>query len=195
MELIADVIVPLLQAIITGFLTAIIASISLSFLVKGLPWYSGMVVGMIVTGLAWGMFLGSSKDTLWIIEEITGRDIDGDGYTGQPSAPVRKWETNSQIVDKQTGARERLSIYEIEPEALQQFCYAVTNGQPFTEDTADKCGISQGQFNTWRDDLLGQNQVVWKNPNYHNAGLRLSPSFKIHLSGIAQTPLPDDLDS
>src|SRR3989304_8724633 len=75
-EFIPDVFVPLTQAIISGVLLAIVISV-IAIFVKSWPSYLGLLVFPIVVGLGWCISMLNDRG-LWIIEKITGRDIDQD---------------------------------------------------------------------------------------------------------------------
>lgn len=85
----SDVAVPLLQAAITGGLLAIPATLLAKALVPdadGLKLYAILASGFMC--IAWMVLLGEHRKLLWLIEGVTGHDLDGDKSVGQPQERV-----------------------------------------------------------------------------------------------------------
>ncbi len=87
----SDVVVPALQSIITGaFLGLAGFALPLLFSIDRAP-AVGLATGGLSTFATWWWLLKDHNASLWIIEEVTGQDIDHDGYVGKP--PERRLVT------------------------------------------------------------------------------------------------------
>ena len=113
--------------------------------------------------------------------------------SGKPQ-PTR-WQVDTEVVDKDNGSIKRLSIHGIDPYGLQGFAKSVVGGAAFTERQAAEFDISRQQFNEWRDNLVTAQMAEWCHPSSAQQGVKLTPSGKIHLRGIANTPLPSQDDT
>ena len=81
-DLAGDVLVPLAQAGVTGLVGGIIGG-----LVGGLA--AGAVVGGLTFSTTWLVLLADHRRSLWLVERLTGRDLDPDGHVGAPARTVR----------------------------------------------------------------------------------------------------------
>jgi len=76
----ADVLVPLCQAIATGFFLAIAIGAFTSLKV-------GALTFAVVSGVAWTLLLLDHRRLLWSIEKVVNADIDHNGHVGPPPEP------------------------------------------------------------------------------------------------------------
>jgi len=166
MEMAADVLVPLAQSVITG----VVVATALGVITPFLPWawYIGPIVGAITVGLTWGYRLSVSRDTLWTIEEIVGHDIDGDGHTGRPE------ERHTIEVWVKDGQRRQPFDIPGDGQAAVYFAQAVSNGDSFTEATAQATGYGVTAFRQLRDLFVQNRWAVWRNPNHPQQGVELT---------------------
>lgn len=102
-EFISDVGVPGAQATITGLLAGIGAGLATG------DWLTGLIAGGVTLGAAWFWFLGGSQKTIWLVETITGADLNGDGATGQPATPARQ-NIRVELVQDEPGSAHRLLV-------------------------------------------------------------------------------------
>lgn len=164
MEMGADVLVPLTQSVITG---AVVAT-GLGVITPFLPWswYVGPITGAITIGVAWGYRLAVSRETLWIVEEFIGQDIDGDGHTGRPERhTIEVWVKDGK-------SRKTFDI----PGDLAAlpFIQAVVEGDTFTEATAQATGYGVTAFRQLRDLFVKNRWAVWRNPSHPQQGVELT---------------------
>jgi hypothetical protein len=84
---VADLLVPIGQALVTGALLAGLLVFVLSELVAGvdgdlLKMWAG--AGLAISTVAWLLLLVDTRRLLWAVERVTGLDIDGDQQVGKP---------------------------------------------------------------------------------------------------------------
>jgi hypothetical protein len=85
--LISDVLVPVLQAAISGALLAALLVFVVSELVP--DWDADLlkvwsITALAITAGAWLLLLGQTRRLLWTVEKLTGHDLDGDRQVGRP---------------------------------------------------------------------------------------------------------------
>lgn len=183
MELTADVLVPLTQAIISGILTVIILALLVPF-VPGWGWGVPFIVGGLVVALVWAWSMVKDRG-LWVIEEITGIDIDRDGHTGKPQ-PAKTIEIEIKEQGKLTG----LATLPGEYPYLVAFCRWVSAGDSFSESTAQECGYGVTNFRKLRDIFIKDRGAAWRNPEHPQQGLDLTDRGLQIIKGIANSNTP-----
>jgi len=134
-------------------------------------------------GVVWGFRLAASKESLWVVEELTGTDIDGDGHTGQPPAYGVRAELK-------TSDGWQFSTLPGDPAAVYGFAQAVISGATFSERTATAAGLGQPEWFKLRDEFIDRNWAYWKNPNRPQVGIDLLRSGRAVLRSIAASPPP-----
>jgi hypothetical protein len=185
MELIADVAVPLAQAAITGSLSAV--AVFVTGLFYGWPWYAGPFFGVFVTGVSWLGLIWSGRESLWVIEEVIGRDLDGDGETGPP-APA--WGVRAEITE---GKRWQFADIPVRPGPLHKLAGAVIEGdESFTERTAAANDMTQAEFYILRDLMVERGLAAWNHPTRRQNGVSLTRGGLALLRAIVNTPPPTD---
>ena len=183
MELIADVVVPLAQATVSGLLVGGLAT-PLIIASDG-PWYAGLYLGALSVGIVWGFRRAASKETLWIIEELTGADIDGDGHAGEPPAPAYG-------IKAEVKSREGWQFATLpgEPASLHYMAQMVSRGSSFSERTATSAGLSQPEWMALRDEFITRGWAHWKNADRPQVGVALLGAGRAVLRSIAANPPP-----
>ncbi|GAB4440011.1 MAG: hypothetical protein Kow0031_21940 [Anaerolineae bacterium] len=182
MELMADVVVPMAQATISGLMIGGLST-PLFAAAQNVPWYAGIYLGGISVGLVWVFRLATSRETLWVVEELTGADLDNDGHTGPPPSYGVRTElktTDGWQFDNLPG----------QPPALHKFATAISSGESFTERNATAAGLSQPEWNALRDKFVANNWAYWRNPQRPQVGVELLRAGRAVLRSIAATPPP-----
>lgn len=147
-----------------------------------------MLAGVIVTGLAWVVLLYVSHPMLWIFEEITGRDIDGDGRAGRP-------ETRVIEVEVHEGSSTKIERLPGDEAQIIRFAQAITRGGTFAERTATRAGYGSGNFVKLRDVFIQKRWAAWNDPNAPQQGVSLTEIGRQVIKRLAEAPLsPTDSD-
>ncbi len=186
MELVADVIVPLAQAGVSGLLIGGLST-PLFIAAENVPWYAGIYLGALSVGVVWTFRLATSRDSLWIVEELIGSDLDGDGHTGAPPAYGVRTE-----LKKDDGWQ--FDSLPGQPEALHKFATDVSGGETFAERTAFIAGLSRREWAALRDKFVANNWAYWRNPQQPQVGVELLRAGRAVLRSIAATPPPPPED-
>ena len=90
-DLVADLVVPFGQAMITG---ALLAGLFVVLLAEVVPDFDGdllkvwAMIALGIAALAWLLLLVDTRRLLWAIEKLTGRDLDNDNQVGKPTERV-----------------------------------------------------------------------------------------------------------
>jgi hypothetical protein len=82
----SDVITPVLQALMSGAVGAILSGAGAVIADASKPVAFAALGGAGVLGLAWFTLLREHRGLLWEIERVTGADLDRDGTVGAPGA-------------------------------------------------------------------------------------------------------------
>jgi len=183
----SDVVVPLLQSLITGVIIGLPAGTFVA-LVGHLPWWSvpAIAAGVIIPA-TWLHRLSAHTRALWTVEKIFNRDVDGDNYTGEP--PRQSFE-----MEVKTGRTiQRFDM----PGALEQFytlARGVLRGKPFSEHewTPLRRLYSVPTFRQIRSRLLELGYIEWVNPMLHFQGLHITARGRDFMESFVEqyTPLP-----
>lgn len=163
LDLVADVLVPLCWAGITGLILGVFFAVLGLFL--GWPGWAGPVAGLVITTAVWIVSMLSDRG-LWMIEEITGRDLDGDGITGQPARRVVQ-------VEVKEGKTTQLADLPGDAD-LVRFCQVVAAGKSFSEDTAQSSGYGVTNFRRLRDQFINRRWAFWRDPANPQQGVELT---------------------
>ncbi len=169
------VLVPGLQALLTGFVCGLAALAVTAWF--GLPWLAigGTVFAVTMAG-AWLSYRGRWQ---WLLERILGADLNGDGTIGQPlPLPAPKPE-NIRIELVQNAGHEVEYIDLPFPEKLPLLASGLLEGKrqfSLTAWTGDGQLFSRAEFETLRTELLKRKLAEWKNPEAPAQGIKLTPA-------------------
>lgn len=178
LEMTSDVWVPLAQSFISGVLATGVFGV-VSSVLGWVEWYVAPVTGIVVVGLSWLVLLWAGRAMLWVIEEITGMDIDHDGHVGQPEKRTIKIEVKN-------GSSTQLADLPGAEEYLTRFCRYVAAGESFSERTAQQCGYGITNFRKLRDIFIARRWAYWKNPDTPQQGIELTVGGKHIINELAQ---------
>jgi len=126
----SDVLVPLAQSALTGIIIATPTAAAAA--VMGYYWVDslviGGVVGTVVVTITWLVRMDAHSKLLWLVENVTGRDLDGDGKTVPPPAPPVQIEVSHTAPN---GNLQRMLLFEL-PDGITEKTFhnwiaAVTN--------------------------------------------------------------------
>lgn len=169
-----DVVVPLAQAAITGFVFGLTSG-AIAY-VQAWPAWVPVAVGSGVFALAWMWLLADHRSLLRVTETIIGRDLDGDGQVGQPAASetvrVEVVEHHNEAGD--TSNVDSMRFFELPAtrSALRHFAREALNGVELSERAMAGKGrpISGPRFRNLRDSLIEAGYLRWASESDHRQG-------------------------
>jgi len=147
-ELAGDVLVPAMQAIITGLVGAVVGG-----LVGGSPG-AGLTSGAVVFGLAWLVLLLDHRNALWVIERVTGADLDGDQVVGKPEAPPPTTVRVELRERHNGGQRLRWIDLPVGDDKLAAVAEAIQDGASFSRRGLSEV-LTQGDYDKLSGAMLG----------------------------------------
>lgn len=174
-----QVVVPLLRAAITG------GWVALAFVViavaSGWPAWVPVVVFLLVGLVVW-CWHGLSDRLLYLVESITGRDIDQDGEVGRPVVHVEVSDLNER--------QWRFMDLPGTPEALQELARGVLAGKTLAEAEWTGTGrpYTRNEFRDLRAQLLERGIVTWRNEKHPAQGVELTRPGRAVFEQLARTP-------
>jgi hypothetical protein len=154
--LISDVLVPVLQAAISGGLLAALVVFAMSELVPG--WDADLlkvwaITALAITAMAWILLLADSRRLLWASEKVTGIDLDGDGTIGQPRDRL-------VFVDREK-AKEEAAQERKRGEWLTFVSFVRQLPARGTTLTAWESEIGRARYTEFRDALIDYGLACW----------------------------------
>ena len=173
----AGVIVPLLQALVTGLLVAIIAALVTAYY-KVTDWYFWAAISAALVIFGQWMF----SQALWrrivrLVEREWLVDIDGDGTIGEPEPQQPAQSIQVEVTDKNSGF-PRTDFIELpfSEDNITQLAEGLKIGKPFTE--REWCGagkpLSVNQFRKARVEMLRRGLIEQVNAKDARQGYRLT---------------------
>lgn len=171
----ADVAVPGLQALISGLIAGALT------LAGGLAFdypleYAG-AVALAVLAIAWALLLADHRRLLWAVENLTRRDLDGDGATGEPAAaePAR---LILEVKHTGTGDKRGLDFHHlgIDAHAFLLWARAALEGQTLAVGAWVGRGrpFSRGQYDALMGELERAGIIRLTDPKNPQSGRELT---------------------
>jgi hypothetical protein len=174
---VADVLVPLLQAGVSGVLTGVSAGI-VAVLVLELEAKTAATVGAVsalaVTGIVWTFLLTDSRRLLRKIETWTRQDLDGDGSIGKPKDPETiRLEMHTQT---HSGRQTLFSEVPVSKAKFKLWAQGVTSGRSLALGswTGSKGPFSRSEYDVLMDAMEKARVVSWNNPDEPRSGRTLT---------------------
>lgn len=180
------VVVPLLQATVTGVLVSLCAVTLIHYLAPGAALFPPFL--LIWTGSTLLSWLTYRARWQYVIERVLGVDLDGDGHIG---APVYNPPPPVRVVLEQEQGRTVDFIDLPYADRLPQLAAGLTEGRTFTAGTFNHI-LHRTEFEVLRDELIRRNLARWKNERAHAQGAELTPAGKAVMRRLADqhTPTP-----
>lgn len=181
----SDVVVPMLQAGLTGLAVGVPGAAVLGLLgyQTGEALTTGAGLALFTIAGTWLVKLGLHERLLWLVEVATGRDFDGDGATGQPApvAPVR--------IELAQGPRTRLVDLPVADDKLAQLARAVlreTAPLPFSRRELTKTILTDSEYRELAAAMLAGGLLAAKGKTTA-AGVELTHAGKAILKKFITT--------
>ena len=164
---VSDVVVPIIQAAVTGGLAALLVTIALCELFDWLggiaslpaisPWRLGGVLWLAFSTMAWMVLLGQTRRLLWAKETRLGRDLDGDGVVGPPP------KVQERVVIVNAGQAQAEAVRRGGAERASQFAeFVAAIPTAGTSLRAWEAELGRETYNDYRDALIRLGWAAWK---------------------------------
>lgn len=176
----SDVMVPLLQALGTGFFVTLAAGVY-AYHQRGFTWDAAVTIGVVAAGGYWLIVTSANRKLLWIVERIINKDIDGE--TGPPPPPpqvalevIHKSEDDAGRRTFRQGLRFDLPAGITESHLLEFARGAVQENRGLAEATWTGAGkpFSKPKFGELLDALTRAGIVRWRNEKSPAQGRELT---------------------
>ena len=184
-----EVIVPGLKALILGVFGGFTVGMTMHLLHRSgyLAELSAWKAGLTATGALTGwLFLRFSERAHYMIERLTGADLNLDGYIGQPP-PVQVIDHRPPLRVEviEDGGRHIEFIDLPYPDKVAQLAPALASG--VTTFSLDSCApiLNRNEFGELRTIMLERNLARWKNPNSPKQGCELTGAGRAMMRRIA----------
>jgi hypothetical protein len=185
----AGVLLPMLQAVITGCLAGMAATFYAWVMKSPEAWKWGAGVGLGVMVISWLLLVLRWLNLTAPLERLTGRDLNHDGYVGQPPKTIRvefKAEKNQLIIANLPD----------NPQA-RQFYGALIRGEKngIHNWTGRNKPLTPSEYEEIRDSLINRTFARWIGEPSARDGWELTPYGRHALRAIvAPSPAPDETD-
>ncbi|MFH1634145.1 MAG: hypothetical protein ABIG63_09060, partial [Chloroflexota bacterium] len=149
-------LVPLMQALVFGVLFGTSFTLYLSWRRIVPAWPTVVPIILVVTAISWVIASNRSQSTMWNIERVVGRDINGDGSVGRP--------VDIRLLPVNPAQGTAVAAAEAEDELRQQFESFVRACEYGTASRHWEARIGRDRFNEWRDLLIKEGYARWRKP-------------------------------
>jgi hypothetical protein len=182
----SDVATPLGQAVITALVVTVAPAWMFSREFDWQFWPTFGLLFSVVLALAWLWRLGVITDTLWVVEEATGLDIDRDGSVGRPRPSVR--------VEIASGnSQQYVDIEGLETvEALRMFAILGVTDRLNERAVKSQFGWSREDWQETRDELVHRELLVWNGDPGSTQGVSLTGTGEKVMRAILDDLSPAD---
>ena len=186
------VVVPGLKALIVAIPAGLLAGLLIGALGLAVSaWYAMPITSLIVFLV---VFWGSSQRGQWLIERLTGADLNFDGYIGAPQPlPAPQPQTVRVEVIQDQGQRGDFIDLPY-PDRIPQLAAGLLQGRTFNQTawTGHGAIFSRSEFDQVRDTLIQRGLAAWKNDNAKAQGVELTAAGRAVMRRLANPspPLP-----
>lgn len=185
--IVEGVVVPGLQAAITGTLTGVAAG-AISAWLQLPAWGVAGTATAVASLAAWLSYRGRWA---WVLERLLGVDLDRDGFIGKPDPePEPAHSLRIDLTQIEDGGRTREFIDLPSPEKLPLLASGLLNGRQFSLTTWTGKGqlFSRAEFETLRAELLRRGLAMWNNPDAPAQGITLTGPGRAIFRRLAGLP-------
>ena len=186
------VITPLAQAGITaGVLTLPIVSAAWSFHWPGNVGQWAVLTFTFTLALSWALLLRrwvSSTTPIW--ERLTGRDLNNDGWIGEPDEEPQPQPIRVQV-SAADGKSSTFATFNLSPHKLAELAGGILTGRPFSESEWSGGGrpFTRAEFRELRAELLKRGLLLPAGDEARQ-GFRFSPAGRAVLRHFADQHSP-----
>lgn len=183
----SDVLVPASQAMITGLVSLLPTGVLTA--VFGWDWRVALLLSGGVMVVSWLYLLNAHRKLLWLVEELSRRDVDGDGQVGKPAPPAPPVRLEVAHAEP-SGMVHRRQLFElpqgVSDEMFRSFARrAPLMGISLAVWTGRSGEFSRAQFEALMQMLDDAGIVAWVNPDKRSLGRYLTGAGRAALRHFA----------
>jgi len=171
-----QVMVPMFRAIVTGVLVGILVSV----MATAADWPKSVpaIAGAFVTCVVW-LAKGLSDKAIYIQEEASGIDLNGDGQIGKPQPTFRI----EDVTRHGNATQMRYMDMPGGPERFAQWGAAILNGRSLGEARWTGLGrlYKKADYQEMRDELIDKEWAAWKKADHHASGWYITEKGELKL--------------
>jgi hypothetical protein len=191
----SDVTVPLLQAAACGVIAAVLVT-ALVLLANDqigwyIPWWSGVIAGLVVLTWLFFRFIGEQRDSLFLREQRLNIDLNNDGHVGPPPAKPNKIELDITDTHPDREAQFRIvTLFNVGDEQFANFAHGVTRlARPLAEGewTPNQNGFSINRYRDFIQQLADARLVEYIDPAAPRQGRQLTAAGRAILKKAADS--------
>jgi len=195
----AGAVLPLVQSVMTGLIFGLAAGVLAQYFELPRATGAGLVVGVLALVVMW-LRVTRHWFSLTGIEIATGRDLNGDGYIGDPSqdddqemrTPFDPPEVKVRLTQEDDGVyRQEVFYLSADPGMMGALADGLlTHGFPFSERVWTGKGqpFSVNQFRTLRGELIERGLLAMRNPKDERQGYDLTLAGRAVLRHYLTSP-------
>ena len=169
-ELEASVLVPLIQSLVTAILSGLVAA-SFAYCFDGSVLKSFCIVSSVTAILVWLMLLKESREILWLVETLVGKDFDKDDSVGRPP------DVNVEVINQQEGRTKSIKYSKLPVEITEEDLTVIASividkGRDFSRNNLSH--LSPKKYSALIKYLMKSGMMVFKNGKNKANGVELT---------------------
>ncbi len=163
-DLVGDVAVPFLQALITSWGVGMAAWAVGALVLGAFSWRAALAMGALTFPVAFLAAVGVMREALFAIEVVTGMDLDHDGQVGPP---------RTLRVEVSEPRSTHILNLPVEEEALREFARAALEGRSLgvNEWTGRGRPFTRATYERLRSELMRAGLLAWRDERNPQAGV------------------------
>ena len=146
---------------------------------QGWPWFIPALAGAFTAAAVWFVTVADGRSMLRRVERIVNRDLDGDGFKGEPVQ--HEYTVREQRADGSESWQIIVGL-PIEPDTLREFARGVLAGRTSTHSWAGV--LERKHFEQVRDRLISGGFARWSTGN-KNQGWELTSKGRAWFTALA----------
>lgn len=186
------IVIPALKAVIVAVPAGLLVGVLIAAFKIKIPAGWAMLITFLLAFLS--VFLATSSRGQWLIERLTGADLNLDGFIGEPAPPLPAPES-IRVELLQDGGHRGDFIDLPYPEKLPALAAGLLAGRSFNQTawTGHGALFSRSQFDQVRETMIERGLLAWKNPEAKAQGVELTAAGRAVMRRIAHpTPQSED---
>ena len=169
-------IIPGLQAFLTGVFLGVVAGVLSVSLEWGHPWRAGFLIWAGVQAVTWLCLLVRWANIVVMLETVLNVDLNQDGLIGEDIIEAEEVQPVRIEVIQDEGRHVQFANLPIPEKKLTALAVGLSQGAGLSEGqwTGKGAVFSRSEFRTLRDLFVTRGWLQWVNTEAHSQGLQLT---------------------